>query len=315
MSKQHKRRQHRHPAPAASRAVPFTPVPVRARHDGWTPARQVAFVQALAACGHIEEACAAVGKSPRSFYDLRARADSGSFRQAVDLALDQGVTRLEDAMLGRALHGVVEPIFYKGEQVGERRRYDERLALALLRARRPERYGKWRDGMQCTREDPDAAAKLLKLALRDLAEAASALAAGRPAPDRPPLKRERLMDDPEEIALEERRQAERERRREQEDEERREAEWQAYLETLEAQTHGTDAPPSPGMPADDARAPDDAPDGEEEGRSDDHAAGAGGSDQPASGEPTLADPPPPDTLGIDPFGGNDDPLHAGPRIT
>lgn len=37
------------------------------------------------------------------------------------------------------------PVFYRGEQVGERRRYDERLAMFLLRYRDPPRYGKWND--------------------------------------------------------------------------------------------------------------------------------------------------------------------------
>lgn len=154
MSKQATPRQHRHPsrgpAGSAAAAPSFTPVPVRARHDGWTPARQLAFVRALAGCACIEEACVAVGMSPRSYYDLRARPDAGSFRQAVDLSLDVGVHRLADAMLGRALHGEATPIFYKGEQVGERRRYDNRLGMFLLRARAPERYGKWRDQIQST---------------------------------------------------------------------------------------------------------------------------------------------------------------------
>ena len=43
----------------------------------------------------------------------------------------------------RALHGVPRPIFYKGEQVGEWRHYDERLTMFLLRTRRPDRYGRW----------------------------------------------------------------------------------------------------------------------------------------------------------------------------
>ena len=70
MKKQAKRRQHRHPSRGPAQPAPapaFTPVAVRVRHDGWTPARQVAFVQALAATANIEEACAAVGMSPRSY--------------------------------------------------------------------------------------------------------------------------------------------------------------------------------------------------------------------------------------------------------
>ena len=49
--------------------------------------------------------------------------------------------RLEEAALSRAIHGVPRPIFYKGEQVGEWRHHDERMAMFLLRYRRPLRYG------------------------------------------------------------------------------------------------------------------------------------------------------------------------------
>jgi len=44
---------------------------------------------------------------------------------------------------GRSIRGVVRPIFYKGEQVGEYRHFDERLTMFMLRHRKPERYGKW----------------------------------------------------------------------------------------------------------------------------------------------------------------------------
>ena len=195
MSNRAKRRQHRpstqnrNQQAAAKPKVPaFTPVPVRTRMDGWTPDRQVAFVTALAATACIEDACGAVGMSPRSYYDLRARPGSDSFRQAVEAALDVGTHRLETALLSRAIHGEATPIFYKGEQVGERRRYDNKLGLALLRARAPDRYGAWRDRVQTVREHPDGAAMLLTEAKRRLAEDGKADLAGRKRPRRAPLR-------------------------------------------------------------------------------------------------------------------------------
>jgi hypothetical protein len=122
-------------------ALTFTPVPVRARWDGWTPDKQIAFVEALSETACVEEACRIVGMSPVSAYALRRRPPAHHFREAWDAALDMGVHRLEQAVLGRALNGVPRPVFYKGEQVGEWREYDERLAMFLLRCRRPRRYG------------------------------------------------------------------------------------------------------------------------------------------------------------------------------
>ena len=152
----------------------FTPVAVRARHDGWTPERQHGFIAALAESGCVLEACAAVGISPKSAYALRARPDASTFRQAWDVALDYAIRRLGDAALGRALHGVSRPIFYQGEQIGERRHYDERLTMFLLRYRDPVRYGAWLDGMEARRH-PDGAAITLARALNNVLDAAHAV--------------------------------------------------------------------------------------------------------------------------------------------
>ena len=123
----------------------FEPAHPRPRWDGWTPERQAAFIQALAESACVAEACRIVGMSERSAYALRARADAVSFRNAWDTALDYGVRRLSDAVLSRAINGVAVPVFFRGEQIGEKRFYDERLAMFLLRRRDPARYGNWRD--------------------------------------------------------------------------------------------------------------------------------------------------------------------------
>src|SRR5438874_5520903 len=124
---------------------PFTPVPVRPRHDGWTPERQIAFIEALAQCGCVDEACRRVGMSDTSAYELRMRPDGAAFREAWEAAEDYGLHFVERGAVSRSRHGVPRPIFYKGEQVGEWRHYDERLTMFLLRTRRPDRYGRWRE--------------------------------------------------------------------------------------------------------------------------------------------------------------------------
>jgi hypothetical protein len=127
--------------------IPFTPVALRPRHDGWTVERQISFIEALAETGCVEESCRRVGMSDSAAYRLRRRPKGGAFRQAWDAALDYALHRLEQDAIARARNGVARPIFHKGEQVGEWRYYDERLTMFLLRCRRPERYGKWIDRM------------------------------------------------------------------------------------------------------------------------------------------------------------------------
>lgn len=184
MSK-HSRIVGKDPTSAAPRmGVPaFDPVPVRARHDGWDPDKQTAFIEALAECGCVEHACQRVGMSVRSAYALRRRADAQSFRIAWEVALEYAIQRLSDAVLSRAIHGVTRPVFFQGQQVGERRYFDERLAMFILRYRDAPRYGRWIDGMEAERPS-DAAAIRLTHELNHVLDEAMALAFGEQPPAR-----------------------------------------------------------------------------------------------------------------------------------
>jgi hypothetical protein len=124
-------------------SIPFEPATLRPRYDGWTAAKQIAFIEALAATKCVDEACRRVGMSDTSAYELRQRSCGADFARAWDAALDFQMPALEQAALERSIHGVPRPIFHKGEQVGEYRHFDERLTMFLLRNRRPARYGKW----------------------------------------------------------------------------------------------------------------------------------------------------------------------------
>ncbi|NIJ38653.1 hypothetical protein FHR22_003377 [Sphingopyxis panaciterrae] len=135
----------------------FVPASPRERRDGWTPEKQVDFIDALGECGCVTEACERVGLSPSTAYRLRRRVDAYSFRAAWDAALDYAIRRLSDAAFSRALHGVARPVWFQGEQVGERLYYDERLTMFLLRYRDPDTYGAWRDRRE-PRRRPDAQA-------------------------------------------------------------------------------------------------------------------------------------------------------------
>lgn len=146
----------------------FDHVRLRFRHDGWTPERQERFIEALAATGCVEQAARAVGKSVSSAYALKTRPEAQPFRLAWEAALEVGIKRLSEAALSRAIHGVAHPVFYQGEQVGERRHYDERLTMFLLRYRDPARYGPWIDRAESVEEQPDAAALLLRQLLNNM---------------------------------------------------------------------------------------------------------------------------------------------------
>lgn len=155
------------PTPRPIHVPKFEPVPLRARHDGWTPERQIAFIDALAQTACIEDACREVGMGVSSAYTLRQRCDAAPFRNAWDAALQFGVKRLSDVAFSRAIYGVENPVFFQGEQIGTRRQFDERLTMFILRYRDPVRYGKWRDQFGFE-EEPDGQSERLTALSRKL---------------------------------------------------------------------------------------------------------------------------------------------------
>lgn len=119
----------------------FTPVPVRARRDGWTPACQQGFILRLALGGCVAWSARAVGKTKASAYRLRERPDAASFAAAWDKAQGWGRDRSVDIGFERALCGEQIPVLYRGRRVATRTKFDNRLLMAVLNAigsKRPE---------------------------------------------------------------------------------------------------------------------------------------------------------------------------------
>ena len=176
--------------PTRNPELAFLPVGVRYRYDGWTPDKQLEFIERLADCGCVEEAARSVGMSRNSAYALRRRSDAQAFRLAWDAAMDAAVARLNDAAMARAINGVAVPIFQGGEQVGERRHFDERLTMFLLRYRDPVRYGKWLDRTDA-RQEPEGPTWILGYRILRMVRAAwAAMDAAWRGEEAPPPGRE-----------------------------------------------------------------------------------------------------------------------------
>lgn len=144
-------------APDPDDPFAFTPVASASRrHDGWTPERQRDFIAQLARVGLIAAAARAVGMSPKSAYALRNRAgDDSDFVRAWNAALAEGRAQARSHVIDRALNGVTSPVFYRGRQVGERRRFNDSLLIAALRAT-DERYRPPPRGNASSARDPKA---------------------------------------------------------------------------------------------------------------------------------------------------------------
>ncbi len=68
---------------------------------------------------------------------------------------------------------MAHPVFYKGEQAGKKRYYDERLAMFLLRYRDLYRYGARDDRQSFKQDSSDEPFSLFNLALNQLTEIAA----------------------------------------------------------------------------------------------------------------------------------------------
>ena len=109
-----------------SHNVETTPTPA----TGWTPERKVHFLDRLSVHGNARAACRAVGLSAEAAYKLRRRDAqfARGWAAALVLARENGLQVLGE----RAIEGIEEEIYYRGELIGTRRRYDSRLLLAHL---------------------------------------------------------------------------------------------------------------------------------------------------------------------------------------
>ena len=110
------------------------------------PKQQAAFLARLRDTGTITAAAGRAGVNRRSHYRWLDQdpAYAAAFHDANEEAADQ----LEHEARRRALEGVEEPVFYRGERVGTTRRYSDQLLILLLMAKRPDQF---RDRIDVTR--------------------------------------------------------------------------------------------------------------------------------------------------------------------
>ena len=122
------------PAYSAAEPVDPTPAPEGADasqpHNAFDRERQVRFLEGLSITGNVRSACRSASISPQTAY--RFRRGDRPFAQAWNAALLAARVQVEDVLADRALNGVEEAVYYHGEEVARRRRYDSRLLLAHL---------------------------------------------------------------------------------------------------------------------------------------------------------------------------------------
>lgn len=124
------------------------------RHDGWSPDKQVLFLEALARTGNVKAAALYTGLSRESAYKLRRRPDGRAFARAWDAAIIHARDLFQDELLDRGLSGWSEAVWHQGEEVGTRERWSAPLFLAAL-----ARLDKMADGIDMAGKPARAAAE------------------------------------------------------------------------------------------------------------------------------------------------------------
>lgn len=123
----------------------FRPVPLRARADGWSEARQCGFLSALYVTGSVAAAARAVGMTRASAYRLRDRKGAESFAAMWDRVLTPpGCGHVAASkpdfrkvtlptLMSWLDSGFIQPVIYRGRMCHIRRKPDDSTLFRLLR--------------------------------------------------------------------------------------------------------------------------------------------------------------------------------------
>ncbi|MCX7282842.1 MAG: hypothetical protein NTX28_02150 [Novosphingobium sp.] len=123
--------RHHLQTPSSEEEGAFAPpiTPLTAGHS-FTPLRIARFLEHLSRSGNVRAAALAAGASQQTAH-VRRRRDP-AFAAGWEAALLHARAAAEQVLAERALMGTTETIWYRGEAVGQRQRFDARLLLAHL---------------------------------------------------------------------------------------------------------------------------------------------------------------------------------------
>ncbi len=97
-----------------------------------------AFLAAFRECGNITQAAEIVGINRAMHYEWMVKVPE--YPALFEAAQQHAADRLEQEARRRAIQGVGEPVFYKGEECGTIQRYSDTLLIFLLKGALPDKY-------------------------------------------------------------------------------------------------------------------------------------------------------------------------------
>ena len=136
---------------------PIQPLGFRApAHKKIDDARKTSFLMHLSR--HGIPSLAAKAASPHTTTGnlegfKKARKNDPAFDEAWAIALEMAKDATEAELHRRAVEGVDEDVWYRGEKVGTTKKYSDNLLLARMKALDPERYGTTHQKVERTTEE------------------------------------------------------------------------------------------------------------------------------------------------------------------
>ena len=124
--------------PKSQRIQKSTKSAKKKRHDPSDKSWQPLFLTHLALSANVSASIAASGVAAHIIYDCRKKDEAFAIQwiEAMDVAIDS----LENEARRRAIEGVREVVYYRGEQIGEVTKYSDTLLIFLLKGARPSKY-------------------------------------------------------------------------------------------------------------------------------------------------------------------------------
>jgi len=114
---------------------------VKTKHSGVmiSDRKKDIFLETLASTGQVQISANVAGYADTSHLQ-RVRRTDDKFAERWEQALEAAADILEDEAQRRAVAGVYEDIYYKGEVVGSQIKYSDQLLMFLLRGAKPGKY-------------------------------------------------------------------------------------------------------------------------------------------------------------------------------
>lgn len=151
---------------AATRRVRLIPQVELDGSADWTEFQKNEFLRYLEVTANVSASARLIGKKAAAANRLRKKDSkfSDAWNDAAGAALD----KLEAVSLHRATNGVTRGKYYEGQKIGKEKYFSDQLAMFLLKARRPEIYGRVDADSQSHADDKLSVPELITRKLAEL---------------------------------------------------------------------------------------------------------------------------------------------------